>query len=84
MTDAEFEILDELYFVKSFDDLTKIFQYEIFSLEEELWSLIAKGWVKIIDTEDQEIRLGKEQYSNQKFNLRFNATKQGLTAHNQI
>lgn len=84
MTDAEFDILDELYFARSFRDLEKTFQNVDFLLEEELWNLISKGWVKVMDLEDQEIRIEKEQYSNQKFNLRFNATKQGLKAHNQV
>jgi len=84
MTDAEFEIMDELYFIKSYSDLERVFAKENFRLEGELWMLILKGWVKVIDGSDQEIGIEQEQYLDQKYNLRFNATKQGLMAHNQV
>ena len=84
MNDTEFELLDELYFMKTFEELEAIFGKTSFHLEQELWNLISKNWVKTLDSSDIEIGVTKEEFSDQKYNLRFNATKQGLIAHNQV
>ncbi len=84
MTDLEFEILDELYFVKRLEDLQK----ELFSLGNnllpELENLIKKGWVRILDGEDNEIQLSDKRYKNYESSFKYIATKQGLKAHNQV
>ncbi len=84
MSDAEYEILDELYFIKTFGELQGLFMSGEFHLEEELWKLIQKEWVKILGDQDEEIVLEKDEFMEQKTKFRFNATKKGLMAHNQV
>jgi hypothetical protein len=84
MTDIEFDILDELYFIKTFAQLQAVFNDQTVDLEQALWQLVEKDWVKIVDGSDQEIKVSKMEYCVQKDNLRFNATKSGLKAHNQV
>ncbi|HAR20795.1 MAG TPA: hypothetical protein DCR46_09030 [Cytophagales bacterium] len=84
MNDVEYDILDELYFIKTLAQLRNTFQNSNLDLEEEIWSLIAKKWVKALDESDTEILLSKEEYLKNCENLRFNATKTGLLVHNQI
>lgn len=84
MTDTEFDILDELYFVKSFQELSRIFEQAKFDLQEELWLLINKKWVKVLDFSDKEVELTWEIFQQNKREYRFSATKKGLLVHNQI
>jgi DNA-binding MarR family transcriptional regulator len=82
MSDLEFEVLDQLYFVIGLEELSKEMQMS----QEELWSvlrrMIDKGWVKVMQSQsDEELELSQiseialSQYV-------FLATKKGLLAHN--
>lgn len=82
MTDVEFDVLDELYFVQSFQYLLGELELEEQELKEVLRSLINKGWVKcFLNMHDEvwsdELQLDKKY--NEYFYL---ATKAGLMAHN--
>jgi hypothetical protein len=82
MTDTEFEILDALYFIVSFEELKAELGYSEGSLKKELLSLIDKGWVKMMERiSDIEIRDRKEFEFHYK-NYNYLATKDGLFAHN--
>jgi hypothetical protein len=82
MTNREFEIIDELYFTISFNELFKHLDIEEALLKNELWDLIKKGWVKcmekITDNEMEDFMRYDIEYKN--FN--YLATKKGLLAHN--
>ncbi len=84
MTDFEYNLLDELYFIKTFDELQKLADYNEIDLLTEIWNLVEKKWVKILDKLDNELELNKQFYKEHHKSLRFNITKQGLLAHNQI
>lgn len=84
MTNLEFDILDELYFVKSFEDLQKDFPSLGSELITELENLIGKGWARVLDMNDNEIQLTDERFKSNQFQYKFIATKQGLKAHNQV
>ncbi|MBC7388915.1 MAG: hypothetical protein H7329_06880 [Opitutaceae bacterium] len=84
MTDLEFDILDELYFVKSFADLQKDFPTFGTKLISELEKLIIKGWIRVLDEHDNEIQLSNEKFNSIESQFKFIATKQGLKAHNQV
>lgn len=82
MTDEEYEVMDELYFVHDFDELQDLVAKDDAALVPILESLFEKGWLKVqsdIDSEvpkdDVDIRL----YFNKYYYL---ASKQGLLAHN--
>ena len=84
MTDSEFNILDELYFVKSLEQLNRELNLAESTLLKEIQNLIAKGWVRIIDKNDQEIIISPNAILKTDPNHRYIATKQGLKAHNQV
>jgi len=85
MTEVEFDILDELYFVASYPDLRSTLSLSDAELCDGLKSLLGKGYVKIFypdpDTECdyQEAAFGK--HCQDYFYL---ATKAGLVVHNSI
>jgi len=84
MNDTEFDIMDELYFIKNLGELETIFRETGWNMVDEIWNLLEKKWVKAMDENDNELVLSKESYLEKCRLLRFNATKQGLFAHNQI
>lgn len=85
MTETEFDILDELYFVVAYPDLKSTLSLTDEELCAALQALLRKGFVKILypdqDTEHDydETRFGLEC---QKYY--FLASKAGLVAHNSI
>lgn len=82
MSDAEFDVLDQLYFVTRLDQI----QEEVEIIQEELIqvleSLHQKGWIKILETVDDELSTDKIDLKNQAEQYFFLATKEGLLAHN--
>lgn len=82
MTDTEFEILDTLYFLISFEELRIELGFTEEVLKEELIQLIKKCWVKYMEKiTDREIDDLKEFEFHYK-NYNYLATKEGLFAHN--
>ncbi len=82
MTDDQFDLLDELYFVQSFDYLKETLEWGKDRLKETLKSLIDKGWVKCYENRKAETItdvIDFEGLYNRYFYL---ATKAGLLAHN--
>lgn len=82
MSDPEFDILDELYFVISFPDLVKKLDYEAQEVKEVLQRLAAQKYVKILRTPDDEIALEDSNFPDQAHEYYYLATKAGLMAHN--
>lgn len=83
MSDQEFDLLDELYFVQPYAVLQEALGWDDFQLLDTLTLLIGKGWIKCFSAPDQECfdaidlqEVGKE--------LLYLATKKGLIAHNTI
>ncbi len=83
MSDEEFEVLDELYFVQTYTFLRETLAWEDKRLLDTLASLVDKGWVKCFTEPDQECfeavnlqEVGKE--------LLYLATKKGLMAHTTL
>jgi hypothetical protein len=85
MSENEFDILDELYFVTSYPDLKSTLSLDDTEICTALNSLINKGYVKIFYP-DQDT---EHEYSEKAFNEHcqeyyFLATKAGLVVHNSI
>jgi hypothetical protein len=82
MTDLEFDMMDELYFISSFHELKEKLSLEEPELVNALHKLIQKGWVKCLEKEtDDELEVPsnfKAEYQN----YNYLATKAGLLAHN--
>jgi hypothetical protein len=83
MSDEEFDVLDELYFVQTYAFLQETLAWEDKRLLDALTSLVEKGWVKCFTAPDQVCfeainlqEVGKE--------LLYLATKKGLMAHTTL
>lgn len=83
MSDAEFDLLDELYFVQSYQYLRDILEWEDLLLLETLDSLYRSGMIKCLLTPDSE-RFDQVNVIEEGKNLYFLATKKGLMAHNAL
>ncbi len=82
MTDLEFDVLDELYFVIPYKDLLSETELEENELCDCLKSLIEKGWVKCFQDMDTEISKPELDFKNKFREYAYLATKKGLLAHN--
>ena len=82
MTDNEFNILDELYFVRSFPDLMENIEMSEEEVVETLKSLHSNGWMKVLQSVDDEV-VGLVNWVDHK-KLYFLASKSGLMAHNTL
>lgn len=82
MTDLEFDILDELYFLISYPSLFSKLNISENELNNTLLNLIEKNWVKYyVNTdgvENPEIEINAKTLKD----LLFLASKKGLMAHN--
>ena len=82
MTNLEFDILDELYFLTSFKDLKDTCRINPPEINLVLWQLVEKGWVLCHRNNDQEIIPTKPEFESQFVNYHYLASKKGLLAHN--
>ncbi len=81
MTVYEQDILDELHFVQSFGYLLDHTQIPEEELKDLLWQLAQKGWVKILETVDQEVVLTDVHFEYTYQSFYYLASKQGLLAY---
>jgi hypothetical protein len=83
MTDTEFDLLDELYFVQHFAYLQETLKWEKDLLLKNLQLLYSKGYIKCLSNPDSEL-FNELDILKEGENLFFLATKKGLMAHNSI
>lgn len=85
MSNNEFDILDELYFVTSFPDLRSTLSLSDQELCDALQSLIRQGYVRILyPDQDTEHDYDEATFSRHCQDFFFLATKAGLVVHNSI
>ncbi|WP_026462793.1 hypothetical protein [Adhaeribacter aquaticus] len=83
MTDIEFDIIDELYFVTPFKDILANLDLPQEELGAQLFLLMKKGFVKAFYPDpDTEVELNEERFEKKCVNCFYLATKAGLLAHN--
>lgn len=82
MTDTQFEIIDELYFLSSFKTLRAKLSVSEKLLTSELLLLINQDWVAFFEEIDGLAKPKEDFRENNVENYLFLATKQGLLAHN--
>ncbi len=82
MSDAEFDVMDELYFVQPYSYLIEELDMPNSDLIEALKSLIEKGWVKCFYNMNDEVFKDKLDFDNEFQDYYYLATKLGLLAHN--
>ena len=82
MSDLEYDILDELYFVQSFHELNEKLQWEDYALRDTLRNLLDKGWIRCYASPKEEIPDNELDFEIQYRNYYYIASKDGLLAHN--
>ncbi len=83
MTDHEFDILDELYFVASFRDLTQKTGLSASALSEGLRSLLEQGLVRSFWPDpDTELAYEESSFGAISQDCYYLASKEGLLQHN--
>ncbi|WP_026956628.1 hypothetical protein [Algoriphagus vanfongensis] len=81
MSEDEFDLLDELYFVQPYTYLQDTLEWESARILTTLASLYAKGFIKCLQGPDEE-RFDQVDILKEGESLLFLATKEGLLAHN--
>lgn len=81
MTELEFDVLDELYFVVSFSYLLETLEMEEQTLKEALQSLLAKGWIKCFLDASEEAMQDEIEFDHKYKEYFYLASKKGLLAH---
>jgi len=82
MTNLEFEVLDQLYFVESFSKVKEELALEEELLKNTLKEMIEKGWVKCFLDHYTEVVMDTKQFEEKYTLYQYLATKEGLLAHN--
>lgn len=83
MTDIEFDLLDQLYFVQTFEELLNELQITDETLKVLLIDMVQKGWVKVLVKQTDEEIVDNTWITNCS-SFFYLATKKGLFAHNTI
>jgi hypothetical protein len=82
MSEAEFIILDQLYFVSSYKDVSDACGLDERSFADTLWGLINKGWVKCLSDPENEVEIEEDEFKSNYSNYHYLASKKGLLVHN--
>ena len=82
MTSDEFDLLDELYFVTSFNELKNSLEWPEQRLHNTLKILFGKAWIKCMNAKSEELSSREIDLENEFREYQYLATKQGLLAHN--
>ncbi len=80
MTDDEFDLIDELYFVQSYDYLKQELDWEDEKLLVILQRLVDKEWINCFSNPDEEI-FDDPDIQNKGKGYFYLASKKGLLAH---
>jgi len=84
MSDLEFDVLDELYFVQSFDQLKLTLDWEDDLLRDTLRKLLNKKWIRCYLHPNEEIFGDDIDFEPSYRKYYYLASKEGLFAHNSI
>ncbi|WP_420315670.1 transporter [Ekhidna sp.] len=82
MTDDEFNIIDELYFVTSFDDLKNSTELSDEKLKSNLIQMAKKGWVRVYKNVSEESEVESLDMNKDYQSFFYLASKKGLFEHN--
>ncbi len=82
MTDQEFDVLDELYFVTPFEELIEAVDLEEEEVFPVLKALLENGWIKCYRDYSEELLPHEVNINRCYQEYSYLATKAGLLAHN--
>ncbi len=84
MSDREYEMLDELYFVRSYSDLIMALGWIEEDMKTTLKSLYSKGWIRCYNTPTTELINEQPAFDSRFKEYFYLASKSGLAAHNGL
>ncbi|MBS0000979.1 MAG: hypothetical protein KFF73_18490 [Cyclobacteriaceae bacterium] len=84
MSDLEFDVLDELYFVQPYEQLRSTLSWDDDMLRDTLEKLLDKGWIRCYINPSEEIFKVDIDFEISYRNYFYLASKAGLFAHNSI
>lgn len=84
MNDIHYQVLSELYFVISYDELKSSLGMEDENLLIVLIQLYEKGWIRCYDGLDNELVGAEVDLEKSYHNYHYLASKEGLFAHNSL
>ena len=82
MTDVEFDIIDELYFVTAYVDLKEATEFFDEKLRINLIHLARKGWIRVYKSVDEESEIDQLDLEKNLESYYYLASKKGLFEHN--
>jgi hypothetical protein len=82
MTDLEFEILDELYFLIPYSELKENVNMDDEALKRGLKTLVLKDWVRSYHDQDRLVEIESMNFDEDYQKFYYLASKKGLFAHN--
>ena len=82
MTEYEFEVMDHLYFVVSFQDLLELTGLEKTILSGILWGLVDQKMANCFINPEEEVKVSKTTFYENFSEYYYLASKSGLLEHN--
>lgn len=82
MSDLEYDLLDELYFIQSYEELSGKLQWNRQMLRDTLTKLLQKDWIRCFATPEDELFGEEIDLEIQYHTYFYQASKLGLMAHN--
>lgn len=82
MTDNKFDLIDELYFIQSYQYLAKTLDVNDEDIKLTLEGLLKRGWINCYISPTKEIEFDIKNFEKEYRNYHYLATKAGLLAHN--
>ena len=81
MTELEYDVLDELYFVVSFNELQTTLDLEASELKNVLQTLLRRDWIKCLSSQTDELSASEVNFEENYRDYFYLATKSGLLSH---
>jgi hypothetical protein len=82
MSDLEYDVLDELYFVQSFKHLREVLKWNDEVLKDTIEKLLHKEWIRCYVSPTEELFGDDIDFETRYHTYYYLASKSGLFAHN--
>ena len=81
MSDLEFDVLDELYFIQPYSGLLEVTDLEDKELRQLLGKMLNKGWIRCFRSASDEVPADEIDLQTEYMQYLYLASKSGLLAH---
>lgn len=82
MSEIEYDLLDEMYFLVSFQHLLNETPYDEPSIKAALKAMLEKGWIRCYEGNEEQPISDTAAFEQAYQHYRYLATKEGLLVHN--